>query len=62
MNAGQMVHDVREYLGNRLPVRFLGRMGGTIPMPEEVENEVRMLLAREEVPAFTPEGGNGHLN
>lgn len=61
LNAGQMVHDVREYVGGRCPVRFLGRMGGVIPMPEEVESEVRILLARAEA-ALTVEmeGSNGH--
>lgn len=46
MNAGQMVHDVREIVGNTVPVRFFGRMGGTIPMPEEVESEAVVMLER----------------
>jgi 2-oxoglutarate ferredoxin oxidoreductase subunit alpha len=41
MNAGQMVHDVREVVGNRVPVQFMGRMGGIIPMPDDVEAEIR---------------------
>jgi 2-oxoglutarate ferredoxin oxidoreductase subunit alpha len=45
MNAGQMLHDVREAVGNRVPVQFIGRMGGVIPMPDEVEAEVREWLA-----------------
>jgi 2-oxoglutarate ferredoxin oxidoreductase subunit alpha len=36
MNAGQMVHDVRTIVGTQTPVKFLGRTGGTIPMPDEV--------------------------
>ena len=45
MNAGQMVHDVREAVGHRVPVQFLGRMGGVIPMPDELEAEVRHWVA-----------------
>ena len=37
MNAGQMVHDVREAVGGHVPVKFLGRMGGIVPLPEEIE-------------------------
>jgi 2-oxoglutarate ferredoxin oxidoreductase subunit alpha len=36
MNAGQMLHDVRTVVGTQTPVKFLGRTGGTIPMPDEV--------------------------
>jgi 2-oxoglutarate ferredoxin oxidoreductase subunit alpha len=45
MNAGQMLHDVREVVGSLAPVRFYGRMGGVIPMPEEVEQAARATLA-----------------
>ncbi len=45
MNGGQMLHDVRLIAGYRagrpLPVNFVGRMGGAIPLPEEIENGVR---------------------
>jgi 2-oxoglutarate ferredoxin oxidoreductase subunit alpha len=40
MNAGQMVHDVREVVGSHVPVHFVGRMGGQIPMPDEVSASV----------------------
>lgn len=36
LNAGQMIEDVRLSLGDRLPVRHYGRMGGVIFTPEEV--------------------------
>ena len=39
MNAGQMVDDVRLALGDRLPIRSLGRMGGVIPLPDEIVAE-----------------------
>ncbi len=40
MNAGQMLHDVREAVGMAAPVHFLGCMGGRIPLPEEIEEEL----------------------
>jgi hypothetical protein len=36
MNAGQMVEDVRLAVGGQAPVKFLGRMGGMVPMPDEI--------------------------
>ncbi|GJM40908.1 MAG: 3-methyl-2-oxobutanoate dehydrogenase subunit VorB [Ardenticatenaceae bacterium] len=44
MNAGQMVNDVRMVAGIHKPIKFLGRMGGRIPLPEEVEREAEALL------------------
>ena len=40
MNAGQMVEDVRAIVRGRAPVRFLGRTGGVIPMPDEIAREL----------------------
>ena len=36
INAGQMVHDVRLAVGERIPVEHFGRFGGIVPDPEEV--------------------------
>jgi 2-oxoglutarate/2-oxoacid ferredoxin oxidoreductase subunit alpha len=36
MNAGQMREDVERIVAGRVPVRFYGRMGGVMPMPEEL--------------------------
>jgi 2-oxoglutarate ferredoxin oxidoreductase subunit alpha len=36
MNAGQMVEDVRLAVGDRCPIRFHGRMGGVVPLPDEI--------------------------
>ncbi len=36
MNAGQMVSDVCLATGCQIPISFYGRMGGMVPMPEEV--------------------------
>lgn len=53
MNAGQMLEDVRMAVCGRTPLRFLGRMGGVIPMPDEIAAEM-MHMAR------THQRGNGH--
>lgn len=64
MNAGQMLHDVRAAVGIDIPVKFLGRMGGIIPMPDEVQERARTLLASFGAPQkyLSPEKGNGHRN
>jgi 2-oxoglutarate/2-oxoacid ferredoxin oxidoreductase subunit alpha len=36
MNAGQMLQDVELVVQDRRPVYFLGRMGGSIPLPDEI--------------------------
>lgn len=41
MNAGQMVEDVRRIVEGRVPVRFYGRTGGVMPMPEEIAEAIR---------------------
>jgi 2-oxoglutarate ferredoxin oxidoreductase subunit alpha len=45
MNAGQMLEDVRAIVRGRAPVRFLGRTGGVIPLPDEITDEL-MHMAR----------------
>ncbi|WP_374685885.1 3-methyl-2-oxobutanoate dehydrogenase subunit VorB [Promineifilum sp.] len=61
MNAGQMVHDVREAVGSHVPVRFKGRMGGIIPLPEEIEEEVRRIIPSAHSRAFRVEAKNGRV-
>jgi 2-oxoglutarate ferredoxin oxidoreductase subunit alpha len=43
MNGGQMVEDVRLGVEGRVPVRFYGRMGGVVPLPDEVLDEIRKI-------------------
>jgi 2-oxoglutarate ferredoxin oxidoreductase subunit alpha len=43
MNAGQMVEDVRRIVAGRAPVSFFGRMGGVVPLPEEVLAAIQAL-------------------
>jgi 2-oxoglutarate ferredoxin oxidoreductase subunit alpha len=40
MNGGQMVDDVRLALEGKIPVDFYGRMGGVIPLPDEVYEQI----------------------
>ena len=60
MNAGQMVHDVREIVGHLVPVHFYGRMGGAIPMPDEIVHEVSTI--HEQIMSPRLEKSNGHTS
>jgi 2-oxoglutarate ferredoxin oxidoreductase subunit alpha len=62
MNAGQMLHDIRASIDTKIPIGFLGRMGGTIPMPGEVEERIRSMFTNEIEPEISlwQESGNGH--
>jgi len=46
MNSGQMLQDVSSAMKGICPIEFYGRMGGTVPFPEEVLHEIRR-IARE---------------
>jgi 2-oxoglutarate ferredoxin oxidoreductase subunit alpha len=45
MNAGQMLDDVRLATRRRIPVEFFGRMGGVMPLADEVLAEIKALAA-----------------
>ncbi len=44
MNAGQMLDDVMNITRYQVPVEFYGRMGGILPMPEEIEAEIERMV------------------
>ncbi len=46
MNAGQMVEDVQLVVGNEVPMSHHGRMGGALPLPEDVYGEIGDLAER----------------
>lgn len=48
MNAGQMVEDVRLAVNGQAAVHFYGRMGGIVPMPEEIVDQINDLLGETE--------------
>ena len=58
MNAGQMLHDVREAVAGKAPVKFYGRMGGSIPLPADIVAEVNKIA--KNLLGLSSEGSNGH--
>ena len=46
MNAGQMIDDVRLAVSGQVPVSFYGRMGGMIPMPDDILTAIEETLTR----------------
>jgi 2-oxoglutarate ferredoxin oxidoreductase subunit alpha len=46
MNAGQMIDDVRLAIEGRVPVSFYGRMGGVVPMPDEILDAIEQAYAK----------------
>ncbi|MFZ2361389.1 MAG: 3-methyl-2-oxobutanoate dehydrogenase subunit VorB [Anaerolineae bacterium] len=60
MNAGQMLHDVREAVAGRAPVDFYGRMGGMIPLPDEVSEQLDRLMSLPAPQLDTDQPGNGY--
>ncbi len=45
MNAGQMVEDIRAIAEGRVPVQFAGRMGGAVPLPDDILPALDTLIA-----------------
>jgi 2-oxoglutarate ferredoxin oxidoreductase subunit alpha len=41
MSGGQMLEDVKLAIEGRIPVYFYGRMGGVLPLPDEILEEIR---------------------
>jgi 2-oxoglutarate ferredoxin oxidoreductase subunit alpha len=41
LSAGQMVEDVRLATRCRIPISFYGKMGGVVPLPDDVLIEIR---------------------
>ncbi|NDJ53333.1 MAG: 3-methyl-2-oxobutanoate dehydrogenase subunit VorB [Chloroflexi bacterium] len=51
MNAGQMLEDVKLAVAGRAPVDFFGRMGGMVPMPDEIVSAIDESFAKMAQPA-----------
>jgi 2-oxoglutarate ferredoxin oxidoreductase subunit alpha len=45
MNSGQMLEDVRVAVKGRAPIEFYGRMGGVVPLPDEILSEIQRIAA-----------------
>jgi 2-oxoglutarate ferredoxin oxidoreductase subunit alpha len=43
LSAGQMIEDVRLATCNQIPISFFGRMGGVVPLPDDVLAEIKKL-------------------
>ena len=43
MSGGQMLDDVRLAVNGKIPVDFYGRMGGMVPLPDEVFEQIQEL-------------------
>lgn len=43
MNSGMMLDDVIQAVGNQANVEFYGRMGGVMPFPNEISNEIERI-------------------
>ena len=44
LNAGQMIEDVRLAVHDRIPVCHYGRLGGIIPSPAEIVDELKKMI------------------
>jgi 2-oxoglutarate ferredoxin oxidoreductase subunit alpha len=44
LSAGQMLEDVRLATQGRVPVSFFGKLGGLVPLPEDILAEIKKLV------------------
>jgi len=49
MNTGQMLRDVRLAVNDRIPVEFYGRLGGVVPLPDEVLETIKNLTLSQAI-------------
>lgn len=56
MNAGQMIEDVRLTVGREMPVDFIGRTGGNVPMPGEILEAIESAYEKLDAGASVPAG------
>jgi len=54
MNAGQMLDDVKLAVAGHVPVHFYGRMGGVVPLPDDILGAI-VKLDRELVQTHAPD-------
>jgi len=54
MNSGQMLDDVLSAVQGRVPVRFYGRMGGVMPFPDEILEQIQGLVSQPPAPDEDP--------
>ena len=44
LNSGQMVEDVRLAVSGKVPVEYFGRLGGMMPLPEDIVHHLENLI------------------
>ena len=44
LSAGQMLQDVRLAVQDKVPITFYGKMGGVVPLPEDILEEIKKLV------------------
>jgi len=47
MSAGQMLEDVRLALMDTVPISFYGKLGGVVPLPDEILEEIRKIASQD---------------
>ncbi len=47
MNNGQMLEDVQAIVAKRAPIHFYGRMGGTVPYPDEISTAINEMISAD---------------
>ncbi len=47
MSSGQLVDDVRLAIAETKPISFYGRTGGIIPSPDEIADQIKILLGKK---------------
>ncbi len=50
MNSGQMLQDVRLATAGKTSVEFYGRLGGIVPFPDEILNEIKRIATSSKRP------------
>lgn len=55
MNSGQMLHDVQAAVGGNVPIEFYGRLGGVVPLPDEILDEIKRLCYEPVAPSSNPQ-------
>jgi 2-oxoglutarate ferredoxin oxidoreductase subunit alpha len=54
MNSGQMLDDVQKAVADRVPVDFYGRLGGMVPFPDEILDEIHRVAHEPLDPQVDP--------
>jgi 2-oxoglutarate ferredoxin oxidoreductase subunit alpha len=54
MNTGQMLNDVQLAVKGRVPVEFYGRLGGVVPFPNEIYDEINRMATSKLSMAVDP--------